>query len=179
MQTWIALFRGINVGGRNILPMAKLKALFEALNCKDVRTCIQSGNVVFASRVRSKTSLTRRLLDAVEREFAFRPKLILLTVGEFSDAKDNNPFPDAISAPKTLHFLFLDSAPKSPDIDAIAKLATKTEAYKLMGSVFYFHAPDGLGDSKLAAKAERNLGVIATGRNYATIEKISAILAEM
>lgn len=178
MSTWIGLFRGINVGGKNILPMAKLKELLESHKCKDVRTYIQSGNVVFDSGMKNKANLTKRLLDAVESEFEFRPKLLLLTAAEFLNAQKKNPFPKATAEPKTLHFFFLDSKPKSPDMDSIADLAAKTESYELVDRVFYFHAPKGFGTSKLAKSAERKLGVNATARNYATVAKIAAMLAE-
>lgn len=178
MQTWVALLRGINVGGRNVLPMARLRALLEALHCRDVRTYIQSGNAVFTSKSKSRPNLTKKILDAIEQEFGFRPTLLLLTATDFAAALDHNPFPRAAAAPKTLHYYFLDSVPKSPDTDALAALAIRTERYRLVGRVFYLHTPDGFGSSKLAANAERKLGVPATARNHATIEKIAVLLAD-
>ena len=104
MESWVALFRGINVGGKNIMPMATLKHLFESKACKNVRTYIQSGNVVFSSPLKSRAALSKRLLDAVELEFDFRPRLLLLTASDLIDADQNNPFPHATSQPNTLHF---------------------------------------------------------------------------
>ncbi|MEZ5324434.1 MAG: DUF1697 domain-containing protein [Verrucomicrobiales bacterium] len=177
MQTWVALLRGINVGGRNILPMAKLRSLLESQNCRDVRTYIQSGNVVFRSAAKSRSKLSESLLDAIESEFVFRPGLMLLTAGEFLGAKACSPFSKAVAEPKTLHFFFLESEAKTPDIQSIAELAAPTETFQLTGRVFYLHAPDGIGRSKLAANVERKLGVAATARNYATVEKISEMLS--
>ncbi len=177
MQTWVALFRGINVGGKNILPMAKLKLLLPSLNCTKVRTYIQSGNVIFESASKSKANLTKRLLDAVEGEFDFRPKVLLLTAGEFLAAKTKNPFPKAVAEPKTLHFYFLDAVPEAPNTAAIRNLATETESFQLIDRIFYLHTPEGIGQSKLASNAERKLGVTATARNYRTVEKIADLLA--
>jgi uncharacterized protein (DUF1697 family) len=177
MKTWIALLRGINVGGRNILPMGKLRDLIESSGCKDVRTYIQSGNVVFRSSINRKATLSNRLLDAIEGEFAFRPGLLLLDSVEFLDAKAGNPFPNAVAEPKTLHFFFLEAEPAAPELESIAKLAIERETYHLSGCVFYMHAPGGIGKSKLAAGVERKLAVVATARNYATVEKIAELLS--
>ncbi|MFM7384965.1 MAG: DUF1697 domain-containing protein [Betaproteobacteria bacterium] len=176
MQTWIALFRGINVGGRNKMPMAALATTLESAGCHSVRTYIQSGNVVFMSSSKSKPNLTKKLGDATEYQFGFRPNILLLTDTDFRSAVANNPFTDAIPQPNTLHFFFLDSKPESPDIDGIAELAIASERFQLIDTVFYLHAPDGFGRSKLAAGAERKLGVATTARNYSTIHNLSDIL---
>ena len=176
MPTWIALFRGINVGGRNKMPMAKLTSTLEASGCRSVRTYIQSGNVVFTSASRSKRNLAKRIADSTEAQFGFRPNILLLTEAEFRTTIANNPFPKATREPKTLHFFFLDAAPKAPDIDGLATLATPTERHELVDAVFYLHAPDGFGRSKLAAGAERKLGAPATARNYTTVHKLSTML---
>jgi uncharacterized protein (DUF1697 family) len=176
MQNWIALLRGINVGGRNSLPMAELKAMFESTGCSSVQTYIQSGNVVFAASVKSGQSLSKRLSDAIEKQFGFRPNTLLLTESDLRAAIANNPFAEAVKDPKTLHFFFLDSPPKSPDMKGLDKLALSTERYELIGSVFYLYTPDGFGRSKLAAGAERKLGVPATARNFTTVKKLSEML---
>lgn len=176
MHTWIALIRGINVGGHNKMPMTALARTLEHAGCVDVRTYIQSGNVVFASPLKSKTALAKQLGDAIESEFAFRPQVLLLSAAEFNAAVTNNPFPHAVDAPKSLHFFFLEGPPKSPDLAGIAKLAASTEHYRLIDAVFYLHAPEGIGRSKLAAGVERKLGTATTARNYSTILKLSQML---
>lgn len=176
MQTWIALFRGINVGGHNTMPMAALKATFESAGCSSVQTYIQSGNVIFASASKSKQNLGKRLGDAIEDQFGSRPKILLLSEGDFRAALGNNPFLDAVAEPKTLHFFFLDSPPKSPDIEGIDRLALSSERFELIDAVFYLHTPEGFGRSKLAAGAERKLGEPATARNYTTIQTLSEML---
>ncbi|PHQ34054.1 DUF1697 domain-containing protein [Rhodopirellula bahusiensis] len=176
MNTWIALFRGINVGGKNRVPMAALRSMFESVGCKAVRTYIQSGNVVFESRFRSKRELTRRISDATGEQFGFYPDVILLNKDEFAIAVATNPFADAISAPKTMHFFFLADSPVDFDSREMAKIAIESERYELIGDIFYLHAPDGFGTSKLAANIERRLGVAATARNYSTIANIVTLI---
>ncbi len=175
MTTWIALIRGINVGGHNQMPMTTLTKALEKAGCSSVRTYIQSGNVVFDSKSKSKSSVSKKIGDTIESEFEFRPELLLLTVDQLQSAIANNPFPQAISEPKSLHFYFLAAPPNSPDLAGLMKAAT-TERYELIDSVFYLHTPDGLGKSKLAGLVERKLGVSATARNYSTVQKLSAML---
>ncbi len=176
MRTWIVLLRGINVGGRNKMPMAALASTLESAGCRSVRTYIQSGNVVFTSSSQSKRNLNKKLGDAIEAQFGSRPNLFLLTDNDFRSAVANNPFTDAIREPRTLHFFFLDSKPDSPDMDGIAELAIPAERFQLVDTVFYLHAPDGIGRSKLAAGVERKFGIPATSRNYSTIQNLSDIL---
>lgn len=175
MTTWIALIRGINVSGHNKMPMTTLAKVLEKAGCSSVRTYIQSGNVVFDSKSKSESSVSKKIGDAIESEFQYRPELFLLTVDQLQSAIANNPFQQVISEPKSLHFYFLAATPKSPDLAGLVKAAT-TERFKLIDSVFYLHAPDGLGKSKLAGLVERKLGVSATARNYSTVQKLSAML---
>ena len=177
MRSWIALFRGINVGGKNIVPMAELRTLLESLGCEEVRTYIQSGNALFGSAIRNRDNLKKRILDAVELRFNFRPALLLLLNADLIAAVENNPFPQAVNLPKTLHFYFLEPKPDTPDFAAIAKLSSNTERYELVDSVFYLYAPDGIGRSKLATAVERKLGVKATARNFNTVNRLCAMLS--
>ena len=93
-------------------------------------------------------------------------------------AVDSNPFPKAVSDPKTLHFLFLAEPAADPDTEALDDMKTTSEEYKLTDGVFYLHAPDGIGRSKLAANAEKHLGVVATGRNYRTVDKLLSMVMQ-
>ncbi len=159
------------------MPMAALAKTLESAGCGAVRTYIQSGNVVFKSSLKSKPKLLAQLADATEAKFGFRPSILLLTDSDLHAAVANNPFASAEDESKTLHFFFLDGIPDSPDIEGIANLATPTERYALIDAVFYLHAPLGFGRSKLAAGAERKLGVAATARNYTTVRNLSAMLS--
>ncbi len=178
MSKWIALFRGINVGGNNILPMAELRRELESLGLKDVRTYIQSGNVVFDSTGETASSLTRKICGQIEQQHGFRPHLLILNREDMVRAIDSNPFPRAVSDPKTLHFFFLAEPASDPNLEAIYNAKTSTEEYALTDSVFYLHAPDGIGRSKLAANAEKYLGVVATARNYRTVDKLLSLVMQ-
>jgi len=163
------LFRGINVGGNRSLPMKDLRRLLEQNGCLDVRTYIQSGNVVFESATTAPDRLATQIAHAVSKTHGFEPRVLLLTRGELERAVAGNPFPEAKDNPNSVHLFFLAGTAKKADLPALASLKTKSERFALKGTVFYLHAPDGFGTSKLAARAERLLGVDATARNWRTV----------
>lgn len=172
MRTWVALFRGINVGGNNILPMKDLVATLENAGAQDVETYIQSGNAVFSSKGTDASLLSDRIRGAIEEGHGFEPRVLLLGSEEVERAVRSNPFPEAESDPKTLHVYFLASSPERPDLDALERIKGDRERFVLEDGVFYLHAPDGVGRSKLAANAEKLLGVPTTARNWRTVRKV-------
>jgi uncharacterized protein (DUF1697 family) len=178
MKRWIALFRGINVVGNNRLPMASLVRHLEALKLKNIKTYIQSGNVVFDATSTNLTSLTKSLVARIEAEQGFAPKLLLLSPDDLHKAIQNNPFPQAADEPQSLHFFFLEMPSTTPNTQALESAKAETESYVLTDRVFYLHAPEGIGRSKLAATAEKHLGVTATARNFRTVEKLLALARE-
>ena len=175
MNTCIAFLRGINVGGKNILPMKELAALLEGLGLKDVATYLASGNVVFRSDTTDADRLADDIKAAIGRRYGFTPQLLIRSRQALEEAMTANPFPEGESRPKTLHLFFLESPPADPDLESLDSIKTATERFSLLGSVFYLHAPDGIGRSKVAARVEKLLGVTATARNWRTVSKVMAL----
>jgi uncharacterized protein (DUF1697 family) len=169
MKTYVALIRGINVGGSRMLPMKDLKLLFERHGCLDVQTYIQSGNVVFRRAASDAPRLAKLVAAAVSKERGFEPRVLVLTRGELERAAANNPFPQAEASPQSVHLFFLAEPAKNADLKAMEALRASTERFTLKGNVLYLHTPDGFGISKLAARTERLLGVEATARNWRTV----------
>jgi uncharacterized protein (DUF1697 family) len=176
MSIWIALFRGINVGGHGRLPMKELVPLLEELGLFDPRSVIQSGNVVFGSRRRSAASLSRAIEDAVEASHGFRPAVLVLDRAGFLRRLEANPYPEAAADPKSLHLFFAARPPERPDLDGLENLRAGRERWTLDRDVFYLNAPDGIGRSKLAAGVEKRLGVPTTARNWNTLQRLRALL---
>lgn len=114
MKTYIALFRGINVGGNNILPMKELTVLLEKLGSHSVKTYIQSGNVVLRHQTENTSQLSSKISAAIKANHGFEPRVFLLDLVEMEKAIASNPFPQAESEPTTLHLYFLASAPPEP-----------------------------------------------------------------
>ena len=99
MKPWIALLRGINVGGKHVLPMKNLVSLLEDLHCQNVMTYIQSGNVVFKSEERDDTQLSGRIRDEINRRCGFEPAILLLQLQDMEQIIEENPFPRSESTP--------------------------------------------------------------------------------
>ncbi len=174
MNTYIALFRGINVGGTGILPMKDLTAILESLGCAEVKTYIQSGNVVFKRKQIHADKFAKEISDKVLESRGFAPKVLLLEISELEKAIKNNPF--NTDGGKSLHFFFLEAKPTNPDMAKIESVKGNSEKYKLTETVFYLYAPDGVGRSKLAAIVEKCLGVPATARNWNTVSKLISMV---
>lgn len=175
---YIVLLRGINVGGRSSLPMKELVALLEELGCENVRTYIQSGNVVLESS-EGAAQLADKIKVAVKKSRDFEPEVVLLTVQELEKAIMDNPFPQAKDDPKAVHFGFLAAKPDKPNLEKLESLKKESEEFHLIGKVFYVYAPEGVGRSKLAAASEKALGVALTDRNWNTVCKLRAMLEKI
>ena len=166
MNTWIALFRGINVGGNNMLPMKQLAVLLEKNGCCDVKTYIQSGNVIFKSSLSDARRVERRLQDAVAEKHGFEPRVIALTLKELEKAAAANPFPGASEDPKSVHLFFLATAPEKADTKGLDGLRKGKERFELKGKVFYLFTPPPMplgspGEPRVVSVidlAERSLG---------------------
>ncbi|HEX4347541.1 MAG TPA: DUF1697 domain-containing protein [Vicinamibacterales bacterium] len=176
MTTYIALFRGINVGGNNIIPMKDLTALVATCGHSDVKTYIQSGNVIFKSGGSGKANgagrervLAKEIAAAVRKSRGFEPRVVVLSLAALRNIAAANPFPQAVEDPKSVHVFFLAEPAKSANIKAMEAVKTKNERFALKGDAFYVHAPEGLGRSKLGSCCERHLGVDATARNWRTV----------
>ncbi|MDR8391401.1 DUF1697 domain-containing protein [Aliifodinibius sp. S!AR15-10] len=178
MKTYIALFRGINVGGNNILPMKELRTLLKNLGFRQVNTYIQTGNVVFQSDNSDIGQLADSISGEVNKQFGFEPRVFVMTQDELQAAARANPFHGAESEPSRLYLTFLAEAPQNPDLEALEDIKRDSERFELKGKVLYLHAPEGVGRSKLAAKVERHLDVPMTSRNWRTVQKIMEMAEE-
>jgi len=179
MNTYIALLRGINVGGNNKLPMKELRVVLETLGLQSVKTYIQSGNVIFQSKRNDRALLAQEIGAAIGQSHGFTPAILLLTVAEFQAAMQANPFPEAENEPKSLHLFFMDPAPQDSDVSALAALQAESERFVLTEKVFYLHAPEGIGRSKLAERFGRGWQVTITARNWRTVTKLMELTKEV
>jgi uncharacterized protein (DUF1697 family) len=172
VKTYIALFRGINVGGNNKLPMKELAAVLEGIGLRSVETYIQSGNVVFQGKPVNPALLSKRIGAVIGKSHGFEPWVRLLDMPTLEQVIRGNPYPEAEAVPGTLYVNFLASVPPQPNLDGLEKLRAASERFQLAGDVLYLHAPDGIGRSRLAAALERLLGVPMTSRNWNTVRKL-------
>ena len=171
MTTWIALLRGINVGGHHKLPMQDLRELLANLDCNDVKTYIQSGNAVFNSAAQPVELLTD-IRAAIEQQFGFAPGVQIYSLADYESILAANPFRAAAEDPRALHITFLKTSAKAANTAALDGLRSGAEDFQLTERAFFLYAPDGIGRSKLAAKIEASLGVPGTSRNWRSARKI-------
>ena len=167
---WIALLRGINVGGKNKLAMKDLVATFEAMGFEDVKTYIQSGNVVFCCDETDPSIIADKIKSALLKSHNIDAPILTMRFKDLQKAAASNPFEGA--EPASLHLFFMASAPLEPDFKSMDDIRLDSENYALVGRIFYFHTPDGFGRSKLAARIEKLLGVETTARNWRSVTKI-------
>lgn len=178
MKTWIALLRGINVVGRNKVPMKELATAFEGAGFRSVRTYIQSGNVIFQSRAGDTRALAARITRLIKKEFGFEPLVLVLSGAQLAAAVRGNPFPAARDNHKLLHIFFLSGRPVKPDLAALERSRAGREEFALKGGCFYLYTPDGFPESVVRSRMERCLGVLATGRNWRTANELLRLLGE-
>ena len=171
MKTWIALLRGVNVGGKHIVPMKALTSELEALGLTDIKTYIQSGNIVFHDSKRTAAALALEIGTTIQARFGFEPHVAVISDKDFASAVTGNPFHESMTDEnaKTLHLFFLDRTPLDLDQNRLEAIRRPSERWQLNGRVFYLFTPEGFGDSKLATQVERILGVPTTARNWRTV----------
>lgn len=174
VKTYIALIRGINVGGKNSLPMKELAAIFQSQCCKNVKTYIQSGNVVFQSQKKLGTKDSQNIGKAILKTKGFKPIVMILSKEELRSAIEANPFPT--NKGKALHIFFLEAQPKEPNLERLLSLKSESEKFELGKLVFYLFAPDSMGRSKLASAVEKSLGVAVTARNWNTVNELASMV---
>lgn len=176
MTTYIALFRGINVGGKNVISMKALTEILEECGYAGVKTYIQSGNVLFRNSHSNIENFSQEVGNSIKSKYGFEPEIMVIDIEELQRAIQANPFPT--DQPKYLHLYFLTKIPKQPDVEGLNRVKSVSERFQLIGKVFYLYAPDGIGRSKLAAGVERLIGVKATARNWNTITALLKMVSE-
>jgi uncharacterized protein (DUF1697 family) len=170
MPVYIALLRAVNVGGTSSLPMAELKAICEGLGFADVKTYIQSGNVLFRSGEAEKM-VEEKLDEALGKKMGKQPGVIVRSLNELDSIVADAPFPQAKP-----NFLLVYFLPETAPSDALGKMvAPDGEEAKLSGREIYVHYPNGSGRSKLKLPALK----AGTSRNLNTVRKLAEMAAEM
>ena len=170
MPVFIALIRGINVGGHKKIKMADLKASCEKLGLREVRTLLQSGNVVFETDEKDRT----RLAQQIQGVLGVEAKVILRTAAELKKIVAANPMLAAAErAPSGFIVMFLDGKPSAANLKSLRDAHSGPETMELHGTELYIEYGPGMGQSKLTnALIERKLGVAGTARNWNTVTKL-------
>ena len=191
MASHVALLRGINVGGRNKVPMADLRGVVASLGHTGVSTYIQSGNVLFSTRDTDTAKLAAALESAIEERFGIWSSVVVLSRDELAQVLAANPYPDEPN-PKMVHVVFLNAELPGSLLERISAAESAAEAKgsrdtaQLAGQALFLHTPDGFGTSELAQNVFKIIappkksrpGLAATARNWATATKLLSLCEE-
>jgi uncharacterized protein (DUF1697 family) len=174
--THVALLRGINVGGKNKLPMKDLGYLFVEAGCENVRTFIQSGNVIFTAGTKVSAGLAAVIGLRISQQFGYRTPVILRTLEQLRDAVSNKPFSDR---EEILHVVFLADRPSADKIALLDPGRSLPDSFIVRGQEIYLLLPNGMARTKLTnAWFDSKLKTISTVRNWRTVTKLLALMEE-
>jgi uncharacterized protein (DUF1697 family) len=173
VPTHVALLRGINVGGKNLLPMQHLVGMFQDAGCAEVRTYIQSGNVIFKASQARCGKLPSLIANGIANRFGYRTPVLLRSVEDLAETIRHNPFLQAGASENWLHVLFLESQPDAARVAALDPHRSPSDTYAVRGREIYLQCPNGVGNTKLTnAFFDSKLATISTGRNWRTVLKL-------
>jgi uncharacterized protein (DUF1697 family) len=175
-QGWVALLRGVNLGARNKVPMAGLRSLMADIGAEDVKTYVQSGNVVFRSAL-PRGELVRRIEGEISARFGVDADVVLCTKAELARVVAGNPFADGEADPKRLHVTFLAAAPDRARVAELKGEQFEPDRFQVTRAAVYLHTPQGYGRTRLSnTYFERKLGVRATTRNWRTVTTLAELV---
>ncbi len=174
MTTYIALLRGINLGGKNKLPMKDLKEMFTAAGCRNAVNYIQSGNVVFQAERGAVKKLGGIVSSEIEKRFGHKPPMVFRTAEQMNEAIRTNPFIAEGISEDALHLMFLDGVPDAAAVKALDPDRSPPDRYRVRGQEIYLHLPNGGARSKLTnAYFDSKLRTMSTVRNWRTVRKLA------
>jgi uncharacterized protein (DUF1697 family) len=174
---YICLLRGINVSGQKIIKMEKLRETFATLGFEKISTYVQSGNVVFESKVAAGKKLAEKINSAIKKEFGFDVPVVVISAGELRKTIKANPFlkEKGIDVSK-LHCTFLSDVPPKAMFKGLEKYVSGREKFKPGHQEIYIYCPNGYGTTKLNnTNIERVLKLSATTRNWNTVMKLDSL----
>jgi len=174
MKTFISILRGINVSGQKKILMADLKALYESLNYKNVRTYVQSGNVVFETADTDPKEIARQIEQKIQDKYGFPVPVIIRTLEELETAVQRHIFfkQDGTDTDK-LYVTFLADQPAQANLDKMSAFQYAPDEYKIIDQEVYIFCPGGYGNTKLSNTFfENKLKVTATTRNWKTVNEL-------
>jgi uncharacterized protein (DUF1697 family) len=177
MNRYIALLRGINVGGQKKIPMAELRELLSKSGLKNVQTYIQSGNVIFESSKKDIQKLELDIHNRIKKQFSFEAPVLVKIPKELLQIFDDCPFSEEMKM--NSYFMLLYSMPDKNLVEEVAKMSNEDEEFVITNTCIYFYSSIGYGRTKFNNKFfERKLKTVATARNYKTMVKLLSLCAE-
>jgi uncharacterized protein (DUF1697 family) len=180
MPVYVALLRGINLGGHKKIKMDELRAALAAMGFDDVKTYIQSGNVVFKAAKISDKALSKKIEATILSKFGHSVSVIIRTAEEFEQVIANNPFLKQPDIDQTkLHVMFLREPPGQSAVQQLETLVLKPDQFRFLAKELYFYLPNGVAESVVMKKPiDRVLAIPTTMRNWRTVNTIQQMCAD-
>ena len=174
MPTYVALLRGINIGAKKRIRMEVLRRLIEGLGHTEVKTYVNSGNVVFSSDSGDDMSIAAEIEEALKTHHDLDVPIVVRSGKEMARIVANNPFPEHASEHKTLHVSFLSETPPAGLVRALADVEKGEDEYRVVGKDIYLHYPNGLAKAVFMINGfDKALKVTSTSRNWRTVVTLS------
>jgi uncharacterized protein (DUF1697 family) len=179
MTTYIAMLRGINVSGQKRIKMEDLEQMFTVLKLEQVKTYVQSGNVIFKSPESNVLRLTKTIEEKIKEVFHFSVPVLIRTADELQKVVTNNPWgPDQGIEAAYLYVTFLSGIPVQGDQTTDQEMTDKTDKYRIAGKEVYLFCPNGYAKTRFSNQFfERKFGIAATTRNWKTINTLLRMAA--
>ncbi len=174
---YLALMRGVNVGGKNKLPMKDLLEVFAESGCENVKNYIQSGNVLFDAVPSVTAELPHRVAARIEERFGFRAPVVLRTAKEVATVIAGNPFLDAAVAEDELHVYFLGDLPDPTRAGQLDPDRSPPDQFMVRGREIYLRLPNGMARTRLTnAYFDSKLATTSTARNWRTVTRLFQLM---
>lgn len=175
--TYLALLRGINVGGKNRLPMKDLIDICRECECRNVRSFIQSGNVIFDAAPDVASGIAGKVAARIADRFGYRTPVILRTAGELAAAVAANPFIEARCPEAELHVYFLADRPDPARVARLDPDRSPPDRFEVRGREVYLRLPDGMARTRLTnAYFDSGLSTTSTARNWRTVTRLLELM---
>ena len=175
--TYVALLRGINVGGKNRLPMKDLLDLFGALGHPEARAYIQSGNVIVSADPATAAPLPAALTQGLAERFGLRVPVVLRSAAQMEEIMSGNPFLTGGADPEMLHVLFLAAPPDAGNVERLDPRRSPPDEFVVRGQEVYLRLPGGAARTKLTtAYFDAMLATTSTARNWRTVASLWALM---
>ncbi|MEQ1593710.1 MAG: DUF1697 domain-containing protein [Casimicrobium sp.] len=178
MPRFVALLRGVNVGGNKRVPMDEWRVLLEGLGYTEVRTLLNSGNAVFASTIRSSATHETRIAASIAEAMQLDVAVVVKSAKEFAAIEAESPFAAAAADPSRLLVAFARDVSVLQGLAPLLALVRPPDDFRIGREAAYLWCPDGILQSKAGDALLGKLGKAVTTRNWATAQKISALLRE-
>lgn len=175
---YVALLRGINVGGKNKISMNELSELFAAAGCTDVETYIQSGNVVFAAKAAALKGMPTTISSAILQRFGYTVPVVVRSAAGMAVVTAANPYLSDATDEKQLHVYFLAEEPDASRLAALDPRRSQPDEFAVVGREIFLLLPNGMGRTKLTnAYFDAKLSTVCTARNWKTVCRLAEMSA--